>query len=37
MRVAARTTFTPGDIRVTVSSPGLLSGSCSVKSKPAKK
>ena len=32
MRAAVRTTFTPGDIKVTVSSPGLKSGSASISS-----
>lgn len=36
MRVAARTTFTPGDIKVTVSSPGLQPGSCTVRSEKVK-
>ena len=34
MRVACRTTFTPGDITITVSSPGLQSGSCTLCSNP---
>lgn len=34
MRVAVRTTFTPGPITVTVSSPGLVSGSATVQSQP---
>ncbi|MDE6200195.1 MAG: DUF4982 domain-containing protein [Muribaculaceae bacterium] len=37
MRVVARTTFTPGEINITVSSPGLKSGSCTVKSAAVKK
>lgn len=37
MRIVGRTTFTPGKITVTVSSPGLVSGSCSFKSKAIKK
>lgn len=36
MRVVARTTFTPGDIKVTVTSPGLQPGSCTVKSEKVK-
>lgn len=32
MRVVSRTTFTPGDITVTVTSPGLLPGSCTLRS-----
>lgn len=37
MRIAARTTFTPGDINITVSSPGLQSGKCTVRSEAVKK
>lgn len=37
MRIVARTTFTPGDIKITVTSPGLQPGSCTVKSSPLKK
>jgi beta-galactosidase len=37
MRVVARTTFTPGDIRVTVTSPGLQPGSCTLRSTAVKK
>lgn len=36
MRIVARTTFTPGDIKVTVTSPGLQPGSCTVKSEKVK-
>lgn len=32
MRIAARTTFTPGDIKVTVTSPGLQPGFCTLRS-----
>lgn len=37
MRIVARTTFTPGDIKVTVTSPGLQPGTCTVKSTAVKK
>ncbi|MBD5246942.1 MAG: glycoside hydrolase family 2 protein [Barnesiella sp.] len=32
MRIVARTTFTPGDINITVTSPGLQPGTCTVRS-----